>query len=285
MKSVVLAGLALLGLASVASAATVNINVVQYDNRADAVQAQLNYLGSQNVLSYEDWEGFYAFDTWCASAEGVNAGCKSTEKFTGMDGVDTYDNAPFGESIMTTVGSFTALEGFENRGSAREPVDGLVVRSNDDETNNGQPNSGRYDADYNAPGRVDNGNFIDSNDTAGILWNTEGGVASQFQFLSFMITDFDDVGAVAFSMDVFGNMIDPDGVYMNTEKRGNANIFLVTLDFSEIVSDVNIRLSIDPGDGIGVDGMSMGVVPLPPAAFMLLAGIGALGVASRRRRA
>jgi hypothetical protein len=65
----------------------------------------------------------------------------------------------------------------------------------------------------------------------------------------------------------------------------NGNIELVTMAFSDFVTDVRINLRSGAGDGFGLDNFTAAAVPLPAAAWMLLAGVGGLFAMRRRKTA
>ncbi|MEM9394141.1 MAG: VPLPA-CTERM sorting domain-containing protein [Pseudomonadota bacterium] len=261
-KTAAIACLAVAGasLSFSAHAASVTITVTEFSDRATTVTAQQNALNGHSLLQYEDFEGFSA---------------------TEPNG--PYDFATETVALSTDVGEFFAILPSGTGGSNRTPTDAAIIRSNGDENNNGQPNYGRYDADFGSLGSpVDPSfKFIDSNDNTGIrLATAETGEA--FNYMSFILTDFDDVGGAFFGIAVDGTDISgPDSV-PNSVVQGNGDIFLVELAFTGLVTDILVDMTIDTGDGFGADSFAMSVVPLPASLFFLLAGVGALGFARKR---
>lgn len=275
MRTSILAGLLAAALPAVAAnAATVTITLTEFGSRADALAAQQALLSGQTLLAYEDFESLTSYDSVCTLAT-----CDETD--TGL-----YDFASTVSPLSTSVGDFEAVLPLGTGGSSRDPENAAIIRSNGDENNNNQPNFGRYDADLTADVDPSTGaaleNFIDSNDNTGILLSTAS-AGLTFNYLSFILTDYDDVGALGFAVDVSGPGL-TDTPETNSVNRGNSDIFLATLFFSEEMSDVDVVMNIDRGDGFGADSFAVSAVPLPAPALMLIAGLGALGVAKRRRK-
>ncbi len=246
-----------------AYAATVDITLTQYDDRAAAVAAQNLLLSGHTLFAYEDFESFRSAD-----ADGVAS-------------TADYDFATPVVGLDTNVGTFTSILPDGTGGSNRAPDDAAIIRSNADENNNGAPNYGRYDADN---GFAEGANFIDSNDNTGIRLSTASGDFGGFNRISFILTDLDDVGGVNFG--IWAGGVDATASATNNFfQRGNGDIFLATLSFSSFVSDVTVDLTIDPGDGFGADSFAISAVPLPAPLLMLLTGLSALGAVRRRTRA
>lgn len=263
--------------AGAASAATVDITIQGFSDRASAVSAQNSLRSGGTTTAYEDFESFTSFDS-------VYPGSNNSTQVTLPITFDVAGpNA--GSALSTNVGNFTSILPQGTGGSSRVPENSAIIRSNADENNNGQPNFGRYDAD---DGTNPGSNFIDSNDNKGISLVTLAGL--QFDLFSFILTDFDDVGANDFGIEVSSPIISPTSE-LNSDSRLNGDVFLVTLDFSNLLSNVTIDLGIGLSDGFGADsfaaidtGLSApAAVPLPGAGFLLLAGFAGLGVAARRR--
>ncbi|NRB00852.1 MAG: VPLPA-CTERM sorting domain-containing protein [Rhodobacteraceae bacterium] len=293
MKSLAMAGLLGLGLATSVQAATVTVDITEQTNLSSAQTALSNAIGSNKRIRLEDFDApgeFTSFDTWCAG----DLGCDPTTKYTGP--VGAYDYATAGGGLDTAVGTFYAVEPLTGSGGAnRPPSTAAIIRSNGDENNDKQPNFGRYDADLDEGGTDDANNFLDSNDNGGVrLWTGSANLAL-FDKMAFLITDFDDVGAPEFRIEVSGNDLTGATVEMNGDLQSNADIFLVEIDFGKLVKDIEISLLIDPNDGVGMDGFYVlnsafrtndpPPIPLPAAAWFLIAGVGALGYAARRKKA
>lgn len=253
---------------SAVGAATVEIALTEYVDREAALAAQSALLAGHTLLAYEDFEGFTSYDGCLASAD-----CDASN-------TTNYGFASAAKPLTASVGTFTSILPQGSGGAQRPPKDAAVIRSNTDEANDGQPNSGRYNTDLNV---TESANFIDSNDNAGILLDTSTGSFGLFNWISFILTDFDDVGELGFSLQVSGPDIISETEF-NTVKQSNGDVFLVTLYFSDFVDDVFVTMNIDPGDGFGADSFAISVVPLPPSALLFLGGLAILGAASRRSR-
>lgn len=274
MKHGILATVAACGMAAAgaASAVTVEIKLTEFGSVGAAIHAQNGFIAHE--LAYEDFEGFCSYED------------RDTNRCDG--GYDTASLAenqggPSGGQLFTNVGNIRSLPGTGTGDSNVAPDDHAIVRSAA-----GMPGVfGRFDADGDRFGATDYNNYLDSNDNGGIRLNIPGASGiDMFNQLSFILTDIDDVGKIGFAIEAgpnFGGSPFSD-IFMNDSKEGNGNIFLATLMFSEMVSDITVDMTIDEVDGFGLDSISASVVPLPAAGWMLLAGVGALGVASRRKR-
>jgi hypothetical protein len=98
-----------------------------------------------------------------------------------------------------------------------------------------------------------------------------------------MLTDIDDVGAIRFKLIIDGitEYFTPSNVDRAAQ---NGLLLLATIDLGVLVDTLAIEMTIDAGDGFGFDGAKIAATPLPAPALMLLGGLGALGVAARRKR-
>jgi hypothetical protein len=236
--------------ASIAGAVTVNLSTERFE-RADLTRAQTARASWEagHTLTNVHRENFDDHSAW-----------------NGTSGTSDPQN--------TKVGSFTASG---THGSGRSVINGgtaTEVRNDNDMF------WGRYNT--NAENLL-GGNYLDSNDNRWIDWTISG--LGRFNTLSFFVIDAADVGGI-FSINVgdthFTALAGGDG------KLANGNIHMVTITLSEAVSSLNLRLGHDrSNDGFGIDGATVALapVPLPAAAWLLIGGIGALGVAARRRRA
>ena len=129
-------------------------------------------------------------------------------------------------------------------------------------------------------------NWLDSNDLEGIVWDVNsGGALTSFDSLVFFLTDVGDIKGTDFRIEVSGAGVDPTVHHIARQPNGTLN--LVRVLFAETVSAATLRLLTAHNDGFGIDDVGvarMAVAPLPPAALMLLAGLGGLAVVRRRRR-
>lgn len=287
MKKVLFAAgtVAVMSLGGGASAATVDISFKEYEP-ADISAALLDQamFDGHIQLAFEDFEGFCSFENRCADGSGN----------TGFG----YDVAGVSETsqprLQTNVGTFRSLTptgGTAGVGSAVAPNNAAIVRSFEQ----GESGSfGRYDADSSTGPDEVTRNFLDSNDNAGIRLNIPGTTGNTFMFdrVSFLLTDVDDVNSIQFALtadDVYGTSPITGNTTFSLvgnipDRPANGSLFLVTLKFSELVDGVTIDMTSDLADGFGADNFSLTTVPLPAAGWMLLAGIGAIGAVSRRKR-
>lgn len=169
-------------------------------------------------------------------------------------------------------------------GSGRTAVDGgtgVEVRS---DTHPSVPGSytalsGRFNTSLGGA------NWLDSNDLEEIVWNVNGGGAlGPFDSLVFFLTDVGDIKGTDFRIEVTGAGIDPAVHHIARQANGTLN--LVRILFEETVTAATLRLVSAHNDGFGIDDVGvarMAAAPLPPAALMLLAGIGGLAAVRRRR--
>lgn len=271
-------------VAGSASAISVTVTLEQATDVGDAVAKRDAFIGGTGVIAFEDFEGFTSYE---------NRAC---------DEITCYDFAmPFGGggALLTNVGRFAAIEPEGSGQSEVAPDNAAIIRSasgpNDPRAANDPvaPGTyGRYDADGDVlPGGgqalQDNDNYLDSNDNSGIELAIPSGLEiGPFKRIAMILTDIDDVGDIDFDVFAYGSAIDNAG-RSNLTNNPNANIFVATFLFSDFVENVGIKLRSDRGDGFGVDGVVIAdpsPVPLPAGAWLMLAGLGALGAAARRKR-
>mgnify|MGYP001796214899 FL=1 len=121
---------------------------------------------------------------------------------------------------------------------------------------------------------------LNSNDTFGIQW--DAGTGDLFNRVVFGMSDATDQGATL-------TITADDGTTSEFEilnsNLGDGNAQLVIIDFDELIGSATISLeSSIEDDGFAIDGVSVGVVPLPAAGLLLIGGLGVLGAMSRRQK-
>jgi len=196
-----------------------------------------------------------------------------------IDDTDTFD-----------VGVFNAISGVGSGGTVDGTCDGskLCIRSG------------------NVHGREnvipdDGGHFLDSNDTHGIGW-TVSNEGESFNTVTFTLMDARDQGAfsvVAASTEQPDSLAEVDVLGLDfafvPEPTNNGNIKTVVVQFDEWITEAFIAIAsfrtengefFRTNDGLGIDGVQVGVapVPVPAAGVLLLGALGGLGFAARRRR-
>lgn len=197
-----------------------------------------------------------------------------TEDFESFTPVPSGGGAGDFTPLPTDVGVFTTIEGLTCGGSCDAPTDQSLVRNTS--------SFGRYDTTSGQ------GNWIDSNDNSALVL-TAGITGYTFDYLSFFLTDVDDVRHVPeFSIDVGSDTFNIALDEFNSQQQSNGDLFLVTLSFLNPVNTALITMNIDSGDGFGADDFGMGgiaPVPLPASVFLLLGAVGGLGYMGRRKKA
>lgn len=160
---------------------------------------------------------------------------------------------------------------------------------------------------------IDGDRWLDTNDTHGILWDVGLAGNETFNQLSFTMQDATDQGAYvavvaadliidtngdgSISEDEFDAAIDHGqiGAELLVPAMSNGNIQTVVVSFHQEVTEALVLIASFEtnenefylvNDGIGIDGIMVGTaIPLPAGVWLLLSGIGLMGVASRRRNA
>jgi len=169
-------------------------------------------------------------------------------------------------TVNTSVGTFEQLE-------AGQLAGGLLVRDSTGTT------FGRRDTTAaNNPA----GKWLDSNDSKKVEWKLS--FTNDIKAIGFFLTDVNDVSA---SMTVeFADGLGTETLDLESPNgsAGNGEISYVTALFDNSVSSIIFNVN-KPNDGWGIDDISVSAVPLPAAAWMLLAGVAGLGYAGRRKKA
>jgi len=235
--------LAVAGLASVASAATLDIT---YFDRSQAGAAQA------------------ALD---AFRSGKSVTASKTETF---EGLRAWDGARGAANPNTRVGKFTSLGG---HGTGRSSVNGgtkLQVR-NDDPWVWGR---------YNTSG-VD-GNWLDSNDTHGMRWQAEGlGKFNAIAFLLTDAADVGAKLSITADGETFAHRIGAQGRLANGSIQFVRILLPKAVDKLTVElrnNKLNDGFGIDNATIANV-----APVPLPPAALLMLSGAAGLAALRRRR--
>lgn len=185
------------------------------------------------------------------------------------DGGGAGDVTPL---TSTSVGNFTTTAGGRCGNSCDTPDDQSLIRDTS--------NFGRYNT------TLGGSNWLDSNDNSAINLAAAGG--SMFDSISFFLTDVDDVGRVAFEINVAGEMFDVAQDILLSNRQGDGDLFLVRIGLDSLVSSVDLSLFIESGDGFGIDdvrlGSSVAPIPVPASLPLLVGGLGLMGWIARRRR-
>ena len=186
--------------------------------------------------------------------------------FGDLLGQETFESYAVAEGAIagSSVGSFVTLGGTGEGGSVIGT--GTEVAVNDD-TTFGRANT-----------TVGGANWLDSNDTLGILWTaTLGG--ETFNRIAFSLSDAADQGATL--------SITADGEELTTVLgRGNGEVDWVVVSFGGFVSTADIHLiNSKLNDGFGIDDASISAVPVPAAGLMLLTALGGTVALRRRKKA
>lgn len=234
-----------LTVSSAAGAATLNISTFDPSDLSGALAAvdALRKPGEASVS-----ENFEDFTAW-------------------KPGAKTWKQNP-----TTAVGTFTSIGGEGQGSSVIGDATKLQVRG---------------DAPM-AWNRINTGhggnNWLDSNDTHGMEWDV-GGMPS-FDALSFILTDVADQGG-KFSIQIGDQMFSE--VLGASGRLVDGGIYVVSILLPEAVSSLSVLLHNDTlKDGFGIDNIHVALqspspVPLPPAALLIVAGMGSIAMVRRRR--
>lgn len=153
----------------------------------------------------------------------------------------------------------------------------------------GNTGTGLFLRDTGVYGRSDTtlggGTYLDSNDTFGISWTIAG--LGLFDHVFFTMSDVADSGAT-FTLLAGGTQVGP-----SIASQRNGAINMVMLSFASAIDTLTLELRHSKlNDGFSIDDATIGLsraaatppsgVPLPPAAALLVAGVGALVLLRRR---
>ncbi|WP_299356634.1 VPLPA-CTERM sorting domain-containing protein [uncultured Shimia sp.] len=153
------------------------------------------------------------------------------------------------------------------------------------------------------PNNGQEGQFLDTNDTHGIGWNVSLEDDSYFNTVVFTLSDASDQGAyvaVTASQTALGDDPTPEDI-LNLDKafmtppQANGNVQTVVIQFDEYVTEGFINIvsflaengeAFLTNDGLSIDGIKVGIapIPVPAAGFLLVGALGGLGFVGRRRR-
>ncbi|MEM9343999.1 MAG: VPLPA-CTERM sorting domain-containing protein [Pseudomonadota bacterium] len=210
---------------------------------------------------------------WASAASAVTITVEADGTFAtngGVYEVETFESLATGEVgplLGTGVGTFLSLGGTGSGGTVVGSGTELAIK------NEGDGNlGGRFNTTLGGE------QFLDSNDAfgVGIAFDLGG---SLFDTIAFSLTDATDQGATL-------TIEATDGTAMSTSLSGlgNGNLQLVTIKFDTLVSFAIVTLEDDIlNDGFGIDDVYVGTVPLPAAALLMLAGLGAVGALRMKR--
>ncbi|MEM8579838.1 MAG: VPLPA-CTERM sorting domain-containing protein [Pseudomonadota bacterium] len=237
------------------------------------------------------------FSTFLNAAPNQQIALEDFEDLT-PQGSNTMIEREVGSSLSTSVGEFSVA--LDDANASGTGTGGTVTNS----TLNGVTNTGTelalrngsvfgrtslWDNDYTL-GNNDSGEwFLDSNDTFGIKWDVD--VGTEFDRIAFSIMDGSDAGAF------LKVLVGDDVLYDQRLEEGpgqlaDGNIAFVVIDFVGSVTGATIELTnfasgngtdLKRNDGVSIDGAYVGVVPLPASLAFMLVGVGALGLARKRK--
>ncbi len=173
--------------------------------------------------------------------------------------------------VETAVGTFTTIGATGSGGSVIGGGEQLTVRT--------QGSNGFGRVNTTAGGAY----YLDSNDTFGVNWDAMLGGGAKFNSLAFSLSDAADQGAqlrISAGMDELTTLLN----------LPNGNVQFVVVSFENAVSGARIELAnmnsdgtMRVNDGFGMDDVVIAAVPVPAAGLLLLGGLGALGLRSRRK--
>ena len=241
------------------------------------------------IFATEDFEGFTNLgqigEDYTASLS------TAVGNFTTLNGKLIDPEASSGGSTYSTdAGSGTTAVDQNNRGRGATDVDNskrgrnLSIRQNGDTDDNGNStdNGGRQNTSFTNGNSTDgftDDTYLDSNDTRGFRWVAKTANSDHFDRLLFTLTDPSDQGKdLTISAGGFSETFEIKA------RQDNGEIFNVLIGFSTAVNEATISMAkTGLNDGFSVDNVTVGAVPLPAAAWLLIAASGGLIVAKRRQ--
>lgn len=174
-------------------------------------------------------------------------------------------------SVGTVIGSFTTVA---NPGTGTGSTCGGLDLIGDDCDNIAYQNPEILNGQGNTIPFGGSGS-LNTADTKGMVWSVDTG--SLFDELVFVLRDAADINATLTISDGTNTWSDSG--------LANENLLLVRVKFGSQISSATVTMaSSTNNDAFSYDGGAVNVVPLPAAGWMLLAGIGAIGAVSRRKR-
>ena len=207
--------------------------------------------------------------TWFAS---VNATAIAFEDFEGQ----RFTDGQTGMSFNTNVGTFKGVTAGQSTG-----LNGLAVL-----TQATRPSA--FDGRFNV---TDGGSrWLDSNDYKVVDWDVKTSGSLPFTHIGFFMTDVNDVNAKLklletgeeFELDLDMPLLTP-GTGGSNE---NGRVFFVGLTIPTEVTLLGLRFTqATSNDGWGIDDITIARVPEPATLGLLGAGLFAVGVMARRRKA
>jgi len=165
-------------------------------------------------------------------------------------------------SLSTNVGEFSRISGPDGSGTAS-----CGDRSSPQVKSPLTPHPyGRFNPDGGA--------WVDSNDVRSMLWSVDVGRA--VRSVSFALTDAHDQPRSHFRIEAEG------ATWRIEEREANGTLHLVKILFDVPTANPEVRFFTRLNDGYGLAQVSVQPVPVPPAALLLLSGVGVFAVMRRR---